>query len=386
MAGGSRPAPTLGILGGGQLGRMTALAAIPLGVRVRFLVPQPSDPIADFGDVTIADWTDAAVLARFAEGCTAVTAESEWAPVDLLAAAAPGLALHPGPDCIATIRHKGRQKQALVEAGLPVAAFRSCVTQEDAYKAAVQFEYPVVVKQFEGSYDGYGNATAQNDDDLTRAWGLLVAEPGAERLGGALVEAFVPFERELSVLVARRPGGESVCYPVADTVQRDHRCHSVTVPAAIPDETAQEARRIALSAVEALGCTGLTAVELFALEDGRILINEVAPRPHNTGHVTIEGCATSQFENHVRAVLDLPLGSTDLLAPAAVMVNILGHRNGTVDFASIPDVLLSEGVHLHLYGKTTVRERRKMGHVTVLGADASDCLRRAEAAAAAVKL
>ncbi|MEM8560349.1 MAG: 5-(carboxyamino)imidazole ribonucleotide synthase [Bacteroidota bacterium] len=373
--------PTLGILGGGQLGRMTALAAIPMGLRVRFLVPKPAAPIAPFADVTVADWTDAAVLRVFAEGCDAVTVESEWAPADLLATACPDVPVWPAPATLQTIRHKGRQRTALADAGLPGPAFACCATLDEAHVALDTLELPVVAKRFEGSYDGYGNATVRTADDLDAAWTDLAADDGL------LLEAFVPFVRELAVLVARRPGGEHVVYPVAETEQRDHRLHACIVPAPISDAVAGQARRIALGAVEAVGGVGITAVELFETEDGQVLVNELAPRPHNSGHYTIEGCHTSQFANHARAVLGLPLGDPSLRAPHVALVNVLGHRTSEVAEATGLDAALAEqGVGVHLYGKADVRPKRKMGHVTALGSDPAEVRARVEAAAAALRL
>ncbi|MDX1547972.1 MAG: 5-(carboxyamino)imidazole ribonucleotide synthase [Rhodothermales bacterium] len=373
--------PTLGILGGGQLGRMTAMAALRMGVGVRFLAPKPAGPMADFGTQTVADWTDPAVLRAFAEGCAAVTVESEWAPADRLADVLPeGTALRPQPETLLRIRHKGVQKKTLHAAALPVPDFAPSATLDDALGAAHHFGYPVLLKQYEGSYDGYGNATVHSPDELRAAWPDLAASDGL------LVEAFVPFVRELAVLVARRPGGESATYPVVYTEQRDHRCHAVVVPAGIAPDVEAEAQRVARAAVEAVGGLGITGVELFELEDGRVLVNELAPRPHNTGHYTIEACHTSQFENHVRAVLDLPLGSPALRVPAAAMVNILGHRAGTPQARGYAEALAVEGAAVHLYGKHEVRPRRKMGHVTVTAADPAAARRRAEHAAGLIRL
>ncbi|MEM9997667.1 MAG: 5-(carboxyamino)imidazole ribonucleotide synthase [Bacteroidota bacterium] len=373
--------PTLGILGGGQLGRMTALAAISMGLRVRFLVPEPTAPIAPFADVTVADWTDAAVLRAFAEGCDAVTVESEWAPADLLATACPDVPVWPAPATLRTIRHKGRQRTALADASLPGPAYACCATLAEARAALDTLGLPVVAKRFEGSYDGYGNATVRTAADLDTAWADLAADDGL------LLEAFVPFVRELAVLVARRPDGEHVVYPVAETEQRDHRLHACVVPAPISDAVAAEARRIALGAVEAVGGVGITAVELFETEDGHVLVNELAPRPHNSGHYTIEGCHTSQFANHARAVLGLPLGDPSLRAPHVALVNVLGHRTSQATEATGLDAALAErGVGVHLYGKTDVRPKRKMGHVTALGSDPAEVRARVEAAAASLRL
>lgn len=381
--------PTLGILGGGQLGRMTALAAIPLGIRVRFLVPATAAPVSDFADVTVGDWTDPAVLRTFAEECDAVTVESEWAPADRLAEVLPeGVALWPSPETLVTIRDKARQKAALQNAGLPVAPYALARDAEDAAQCAERFGYPVVLKQRRGSYDGYGNTTVRTPGDLADAFARL-ADGADDPTEAVLVEAFVPFARELAVMVARSPSSAAATYPVAETEQRDHRCHSVVVPAGLSAEAERAAQALAVAAVEAVGGVGVTGVELFELADGTLLVNELAPRPHNTGHYTIEACHTSQFENHARAVLGWPLGDAGLRVPAAAMVNVLGGREGALRDAVESRVLAAAkipGAHLHLYGKADVRPKRKMGHVTVTADTPKDALERAETAAAMIAL
>ena len=374
--------PTLGILGGGQLGKMMAAAAVRMDVKVRFLSPKAAGPMASYADTTVADWTDPQVLSAFAQPCDVVTVESEWAPAGPLSEVLPErTALWPAARTMDIIKHKGRQKDCLADADLPVSPYRRCETFDAALDAAEDFGYPIVVKQYRGSYDGYGNATADDADALRAAWDDLADDDGA------LIEDFVDFERELAVQVARRPEGEQVAYPVAHTVQRNHRCHAVEVPANIDPGVAQEAQRIAQAAVDAVEGVGLTAVELFEMSDGRLYINELAPRPHNTGHYSIEGCHTSQFENHVRAILDWPLGSPELRAPCAVMVNVLGTREGTPPQADgVREALSVDGATLHIYGKPDVRPGRKMGHVTVVGHDQEDVRERAEEAAGSIRL
>ena len=358
-----------------------ALAAIRLGLHVRFLAPKPAGPMQPLGEYIVADWSDPDVLRDFADGCAAVTVESEWAPAEHLAPVlSDRTALWPSPDTLRIIRHKGIQKTTLDEAGLPLPAFRRCATLEDALDAAVTLGYPVVLKQYEGSYDGYGNATAHTDEDVHAAWEDLAADDGL------LVEAFAPFVRELAVLVCRRADGEHVEYPVVYTEQRDHRCHAVAAPADVAPDVEAEARRVAHAAVEAVGGVGIVGVELFEMEDGHVLVNELAPRPHNTGHYSIDACHTSQFENHVRAVMNLPLGSPDLRVPCAVMVNVLGQREGTARPEGIAEALAVPGASVHIYGKPDVRPQRKMGHVTVTGDDPADVRRRAEEAAACIHL
>jgi 5-(carboxyamino)imidazole ribonucleotide synthase len=371
---------TLGILGGGQLCRMTAFAALRLGVRVRILTDAATGPEAPFADVTVGDWTDPDVLRAFAAGCTAVTVESEWAPVERLAEVLPaGVALWPSPATLVAVRHKGRQRGALAAAGLPQPDFARAATLEEAQTASARFGGSVVAKRFEGSYDGYGNATCHTPADIADAWNRLSAPDGL------LVEAFVPFVAEVAVTVARRPSGETAVYPAVRSEHRDHRLHAATLPAGLSAAIEAEAQRVAVAAADALGTVGVATVELFVLSDGAaqspvVLVNEVAPRPHNTAHGTIEACHTSQFENHVRAVLGLPLGSPALRVPAACTVNVLGTTTGT----TAPDLdaaLAVPGVTLHLYGKAESRPKRKMGHVTATAATADEARRAAEDAA-----
>lgn len=374
--------PLLGILGAGQLGRMLALAAIPMGIRVRFLSPGPSGPMEGLGENMIGNWEDPTVLKEFVDGCDGVTVESEWAPLDRIEALGlEDLPLWPSPRTLHTIRHKGRQNDALARAGLPLPAFHLCATLEEALQAATRFGFPCIAKRYEGSYDGYGNATIESESDLSRAWDELASDDGL------LIESWAPFVRELSVIVVRSAAGDVDAYPVAFTEQRDHRSHAVVVPAGIDPGVEQLARDTAIAAVEVVDGVGVTGVELFEMEDGSILVNELAPRPHNTGHYTIEACHTSQFENHVRAVLGLPLGDCSMRVPAACMVNVLGRRNGSVSFDDIPEVLRAfPAAHFHMYGKSDVRMKRKMGHVTVTGSDPAEVRATAERAAAGITL
>ncbi|PEN14929.1 5-(carboxyamino)imidazole ribonucleotide synthase [Longibacter salinarum] len=374
--------PTVGVLGGGQLGKMMAAAAQQLGVHTRLLSPKDAGPMQFFADSRSGDWRDPEVLRRFARECDVITVESEWAPAAEMAEVLPeNAALRPGPSTLDLIKDKGVQNRTLAEAGLPLPPFACCHTLSDAVDAASKLGYPVVVKQYRGSYDGYGNATARDESELRQAWPDLAADDGA------LIEAFIPFERELAVQVARRPGGEQVTYPVAYTVQRDHRCHAVVVPAPIDEDVSERAREVAAAAVDAVDGVGLTAVELFQTEDNDILVNELAPRPHNTGHYSIEGSHTSQFENHIRAILDWPLGDPGLRANSAVMVNVLGHRDGRPPKTTgLREALSVSGAAVHIYGKPQVRPNRKMGHVTVVGDDPESVRARAEEAAAAIEL
>lgn len=373
--------PTVGILGAGQLGRMTAYSALQMGLSVRLLTPHPTGSMKGVGEATVDDWTKPEVLRSFAEKCSVVTVENEWAPVDTLADVLPKQTeLWPKPDTLQVIRHKGVQNDTLREAGLPLPDYRRCETVEEAQAAAETFGYPVALKKYTRAYDGYGNAFAETPEDIKTAWPDLADEDGL------LVEEKVNFQQELSALVARRPDGEYVVYPIAFTEQRDHRCHAVLVPASLPDGVVQQAQNVAVSAIETVGGVGLNAVELFYDLEKGILINEIAPRPHNTGHYSIEGSYTSQFENHLRAVLDWPLGNPSLRAPAAAMVNVLGHRNGSPQPKGLEQALTVPNVSVHIYGKSEVRPNRKMGHVTTTGKDTELLRKRAEEAASYIKL
>ena len=373
--------PTIGILGGGQLGKMMTAEAVRMSVNVRLLSSKDAGPMQAYAGARAGDWTDPDVLRDFGADCDVITVESEWAPAAEAAAVLDDGSVWPSPHTLDLIKDKGVQKQHLADADCPVPAFECCETVDEAVAVASDFGYPVVLKQYRGAYDGYGNATVHTDDELREAWPDLAAEDGL------MVEVFADFTRELAVQVARRPGGEQVVYPVAYTEQKNHRCHAVEVPADVDDAIAEQARTIAQRAVDAVEGVGLVAVELFEMPDGRVLVNELAPRPHNTGHYSIEGCHSSQFENHVRAILDWPLGSPALRAPAAVMVNVLGEREGTPARAdTLPDALAVEGATPHIYGKPDVRPGRKMGHVTALGPTADDARARAERAAATLHL
>ena len=373
--------PLLGILGGGQLGRMSAMAAIRMGIRVRTLSPSEAGPVADLGEAMVGDWTDPDVMRRFGAGCDAITVESEWAPAELAAEVfGDSIPVRPGPATLETIRHKGRQKARLRDAGIPVPAFETPTTVSDAVDLMLEWDGRVVAKKFEGSYDGYGNATVTTTDDMNAAWDDLAADDGL------LVERFLPFRRELAVMVVRSASGEIRTYPVVETEQKDHRCHAVVAPARIDADMAGRAADLAARCAESVDAVGVLGVELFEMPDGELLVNELAPRPHNTGHYTIEACHASQFENHVRSVLDLPLGDPTMQVPTAVMINVLGRRAGSVRPDGFGAALDVPGAAIHLYGKREARPKRKMGHVTVTGEDPEEVRARAERAADLIRL
>ena len=379
---GGSPFPIVGILGGGQLGRMMAAAALPLGVQVRFYQDDDTGPSSAAAHVITAPWDDVEALRRFLDGCDVVTLDNEWVDLRTIVELLPeGVHLWPSSNTMALVSDKGRQKDHARALGLPVGSYRVCEDLDAALRSGQELGYPLVAKRPRHSYDGYGNRTVRDEADLRAAHAGLAGEDG--RL---LLEAFVDFVRELAVVVARRPGGEDVVYPVAATVQRDHRCDAVEVPAPVSAAVIEGAAELARRAAAAYDCVGAVGVELFELHDGTLLLNEIAPRPHNSGHYTIDACITSQFENHLRAVLDLPLGSPALVRPAAVMVNVLGHREGSSSAASLARALSVPTASIHLYGKHHVRPGRKMGHVTAIADTLDDARAIARKAADRLRL
>lgn len=364
----------LGILGGGQLAQMLALSAIPLGIKTRVLVKRLTDALPGVsGDAVAGDWDKPDEALAFARTVDLVTLENEFVnPASLAAIESAGIPLFPAMQTIRLIQDKWHQKESMIAHGLPVVPSQPVLHPAEVTAFATRHGWPVVLKRRHQGYDGKGNATIRDASELEPAWNRLAVNES-----GLYVEAFCPFERELAVMVTRSRDGSTAVYPVADTVQRDHICHTVTAPSLLPPETAAQASDLARRAVEAIGGIGTIGVEMFLTRHGAILINELAPRVHNSGHYTIEGCACSQFENHVRAVCGLPLGSTRMTAPFAAMVNLLGHGDGPGHPAGYREALAVEGAHLHLYGKARSGRGRKMGHVTALGATREEALAKA---------
>ncbi|MEV6299482.1 5-(carboxyamino)imidazole ribonucleotide synthase [Actinoplanes sp. NPDC051861] len=366
--------PVVGMVGGGQLARMTHQAAISLGQSLRVLSEKPDDSAALVAaDVPIGTHTDLAALREFAKGCDAVTFDHEHVPTGHIEALeAEGVKIFPGSKALVFAQDKGMMRERLAELGAPVPRWRRVSTAEEMETFA-DGAWPIVAKATRGGYDGRG------------VWMVGDREAAADLVStgiSLIVEEKVPLRRELAALVARSPFGQVAAYPVVETVQRDGICVEVIAPApGLPEERALEAQQLAIDLANALGVVGLLAVELFETDSG-IVVNELAMRPHNSGHWTIEGARTSQFEQHLRAVLDYPMGSTALTAPVVVMANVLGGEPGGISiderlhhlFAADP------GARVHLYGKQ-VRPGRKIGHVTVLGDDLTSVRGRAARAA-----
>ncbi len=372
-----QPGGTIGILGGGQLGRMSAIAARRLGYKVRTFDPSSGACAAAIADEHVAaDWSDTAALTRFAQGCGRVTLEFENIPPATVEFVAKSVPCHPSASVLATCQNRRREKEFLRASGIPCAGFAVVSSLAELQAAAKAIGFPCVLKTADFGYDGKGQVKLPTAEaDLAAAWA---------KIGGAVgvLEAWVPFQMEISVLVARTVDGRTAVYDPAENIHRNHILHLSLSPARVSEATAAEARALALSIAEKIGLVGLLAVEMF-VRDGRIVVNELAPRPHNSGHQTFDAHETSQFEQHVRAVCGLPLGGTRPLAPSA-MVNLLGDvwRNGQE-----PDwtkVLADPSAKLHLYDKGKAAPGRKMGHITVTAPTLEEALRRAEALHAAL--
>ncbi|HSK54475.1 MAG TPA: 5-(carboxyamino)imidazole ribonucleotide synthase [Jiangellales bacterium] len=364
--------PVVGMVGGGQLARMTAPAAVPLGIGFRVLAARPDDSAARVvPGAVVADERSLADLRAFAAGCDVLTFDHEHVPTaHLRALEADGVAVRPGPDALVHAQDKGVMRERLTAAGLPCPRWRHVDDPAEVARVAEGLGWPVVLKTVRGGYDGKGVWVAGSADDPALEEPFRIGVP-------VLAEELVDFRRELSALVARSPHGQAVAYPVVESVQAGGICVEVVAPApGLDPDRAAEAQRVALSVAQELGVVGVLAVELFEAREGPLLVNELAMRPHNTGHWTIDGAVTSQFENHLRAVLDLPLGDPHAHAPYTVMVNVLGGEL-TETYSAYRHLLARDpGLRVHWYGKA-VRPGRKVGHVTASGDDLDDLRGRA---------
>lgn len=376
--------PTVAVIGGGQLARMMAQAAVALGVPLRLLAEGPTVSAAQVvPDALVGDYRDLETLRKITDGCAVVTFDHEHVPTEHLhTLTAEGHACRPGPEALVHAQDKAVMRERLTALDVPCPRHAVVDGPDDveAFAAGVG-GFPVVLKTTRGGYDGKGVWVVGSAAESQAAF-----EAAAAAGVRILAEEKVDFRRELSALVARSPSGQVAAYPVVESVQRDGICWEVVAPA--PDLAAGlavEAQQVAMKVAAALDVTGILAVELFETGDGRVLVNELAMRPHNTGHWSMDGAVTGQFENHLRAVLDLPLGSPEARAPWTVMVNILGGDDTRLSgdlYAGYPHVLARDPrLKVHLYGKD-VKPGRKVGHVTAYGDDLDEVRERALHAAA----
>ena len=365
-------APVVAMVGGGQLARMTHQAAIALGQTLRVLATGPGEPAAQVTpDVVLGSHTDLDALRKAAEGASALTFDHEHVPTEHLEQlVADGVTVAPPPSALVHAQDKLLMRRRLKELGAPVPRFTEITSVEDVTAFAELIGGPVVIKTVRGGYDGKGVVMADTPEQARDIVAGYLADGVA-----VLAEERVAMRRELAALVARSPFGQGAAWPVVETVQRDGICVTVLAPApGLSGELAAEAEQLGLRLADELGVVGVLAVELFETTDGALLVNELAMRPHNSGHWTMNGAVTSQFEQHLRAVLDYPLGDTRAIAPVTVMANVLGAPETpamAMDerlhhlFGRIPDA------HVHLYGKGE-RPGRKIGHVNILGGDGCD--------------
>ena len=377
--------PTVGVIGGGQLARMAQQAAIGLGINLRVLAAAPKDSAAlVINDVRVGNHDDARAVFAFADGVDVITFDHEHVPPSILRELqASGVAVRPGPDALIHAQDKVAMRRALTDAGLPCPGWAVIDADAQALEVRAQLEefgkrvgWPLMLKTSRGGYDGRGVWVA---DSVEAAVEIIEQNP-LTAPAAWLLEEHVDFRRELAAQIARSPHGQAVAYPVVETVQTDGICREVIAPAPdLDSDLAISAQSIALRVAEVVGVTGMLAVELFETADG-LLINELAMRPHNSGHWSIDGAVTSQFENHLRAVLDLPLGSPAARAPYSVMVNVIGTDQDHLYSAYRHIMARDPHLKVHLYGKTP-RRGRKLGHVTVTGDDLVSLRERAHHAA-----
>ncbi|MEY5026670.1 MAG: hypothetical protein RLZZ244_2198 [Verrucomicrobiota bacterium] len=369
------PGSCIGVMGSGQLGRMLAIAARRMGYRVRTFSPDRDTPTGQVADEEVcAAYEDEAAVRAFARGVDVLTFEFENIPVETVDWAAEHCVVRPSGRVLHICQNRLREKRFLSGAGFPIAAFEPVQSAAELQAAVAKLGCPSVLKTAAFGYDGKGQRKVTAGADLEAIW------RGFEG-ASAVLEAWVPFERELSVIVARGVDGQTETYPVCENVHANHILDVTLVPARIEPSQASEAARLAVGVAEALDLVGVLAVELFLLGDGRILINELAPRPHNSGHFSFDASVTSQFEQQLRAVCGLPLGSTASLRPSA-MANLLGDvwSGGEPDWVAVAAM---PEVKLHLYGKAQARAGRKMGHLVAFGdtvEQAAETVRQARSA------
>jgi len=360
------PGGVVGVLGGGQLGRMLAIAARRMGYRVHAFEPQPDSPAGQICDVEVnAPYSDIAALEAFASGVDVVSFEFENIPMAAIERVAAVRPVRPRGEVLHICQNREREKSFLRANGIPCAPFRVVDSAESLAAALAEVGTPSVLKTADFGYDGKGQVKLHGSEDPADVWKAFGAPRG-------VLEKWIPFRAELSVVCARDAHGNTVPFPVSENHHFRHILDLSIVPARFPEEIREAARALAIRITEALDVVGLLAVELFLTDEGELLVNELAPRPHNSGHFTFDACVTSQFEQQLRAVCGLPLGSPELLRPV-VMWNLLGDlwQNGEPDWS----VILSDpNAKLHLYGKTEARPGRKMGHVCVLADSVRDAL------------
>jgi 5-(carboxyamino)imidazole ribonucleotide synthase len=354
------PGATVGVIGGGQLARMMALEARRMGYRIAVLTPESTDPTVSLADTWIqGSLDDPEAAARLAEASSVVTVDTEHVPASMLEKLEPELPVRPSSSVLHTVQDRRLQREFLNSIDVEQPNWRPVGSREDFDAAVADVGVPCVLKRSHAGYDGKGQRIVKSEADVDDVWTTIG--------GPSIVEEFVSFDCEVSVLLARNPGGEVRFYPMAHNIHRQHVLRTTVAPANVSEDVASRGFDIGTRIANALDLVGMLAIEMYLVGGEKLLVNELAPRPHNSGHYTFGACATSQFEQHVRAVLGLPLGDTSLLRPAA-MVNLFGDlwNDGTPNWI---EVLSQPETRLHLYDKVDARPGRKMGHILVLNDD-----------------
>jgi len=372
----------IGIIGGGQLGKMMILEAKRLGFYVAVLDPASDCPASSICDhLIVASFNDDAAYLELANLVDVITYEFEHINVAMLETlATQGHTIYPSVASLKTIQNKYSQNTVLQANGVPTPRFEKVESTDQIRAAATKFGYPMMLKATMGGYDGKGNALIRTESDVDEAFAAL--GNGANEV---MVEEFVPFEREISIIACRAIDGTRTIYPVAENSHENSILDVTIVPARIADSAIAEATKIADKVMEIFDGVGTFCVEMFVTASGEVSVNEVAPRPHNSGHYTIEGCFASQFENHIRAIVGLPFGNVELISPT-VMVNLLGENNGTAALIGVEETYADSNVKVHFYGKRESKKFRKMGHFTVVDKTVEGAIECAERARKIIKV
>jgi len=369
----------IGILGGGQLAKMLSQEVYKMGMSTAIIEHGEYSPAGMMTSLSWGTgWNDRDALDAFIEASDIITLENEFIAPEILEYIATKRPVFPLPETISLVQDKFTQKETMQKAGMAITPFMACHTIADVHAFGEQYGYPFVMKTRTLGYDGYGNATIRSASEIEASWNRF-QDPEAPR--EIMCEAYVQFTKELAVMVARNRRGEMAVYPCVETIQENHICRYVLAPARVEDAIAEKANIMAKQCIEAIHGIGVFGIEMFLTNTGEVLFNEIAPRPHNSGHYTIEACYASQFENGIRAILNLPLGSPEMKVPASVMVNLLGTRNGPGMPDSPVDTLKHSHTTIHLYGKKECRKGRKMGHLTTCGPTLEEAAKEAYSAA-----
>ena len=377
---------SIGIIGGGQLGKMIALEAKRMALKVCILDPSRCCPASTVSDeLIVADFKDERAIRNLASKSDVITYEIELANSEALI----DLALknrnfvNPSPETLRIIQDKYKQKSFLKENNLKVPTFALVNSEKQLFDLCEDYGFPVILKACQDSYDGRGNYSIRSKGDISKAFSHFIGE---ERQ--LMLEKFVKFRKEISIMVARNASGEITSFPVVENIHKDHILNLTIVPARVSDKVASKARKMAEQTLTALKGAGIFGIEMFVTDDNKVLINEIAPRPHNSGHYSIEACSISQFEQHLRAILDLPLSEPRLLCPAAAMLNVLGPENyvGPYAISGLRKLFSIPRLKLHIYGKKISKPRRKLGHITLMGDSVEETLLRVNMAKKTIKV